>query len=133
MNVAETQRLLISKFTLNDASFFLELVNTPNWLKYIGDRNTKTKQDAEKRIEEGHLASYKEYGFGFYKLLLKDENRKPIGSCGLIKRAGALRPAVSGRSQRRFIHCMAPPAAPLTRLSMAAITTTVSPSVATLI
>ena len=86
MNVAETQRLLISKFTLNDASFFLELVNTPNWLKYIGDRNTKTKQDAEKRIEEGHLSSYKEYGFGFYKLLLKDENRKPIGCCGLIKR-----------------------------------------------
>ena len=45
--------------------------------------------------------------------------------------AGMLRPAASGRFHSRFIHCTAPPAAPLTRLSMAAMTTTVSPSVAT--
>ena len=40
MIVAETNRLLISKFTLKDAPFFLELVNSPNWIKYIGDRQT---------------------------------------------------------------------------------------------
>ena len=45
--------------------------------------------------------------------------------------AGAVSPAVSGRLQSRFIHCTAPPAAPLTRLSIAAMTTTVSPSAAT--
>lgn len=86
MIVAETKRLVISKFTLKDASFFLELVNSPNWLKYIGDRNTKTIEDAKKGIQEGHLTSYQENGFGFYKLLLKSEKNKPIGTCGLIKR-----------------------------------------------
>ncbi|MEZ4793129.1 MAG: GNAT family N-acetyltransferase [Gelidibacter sp.] len=86
MTIAETERLLISKFTLDDAPFFKELVNTPNWLKYIGDRNVKTIEDARNRIENGHLKSYETNGFGFYKLLLKKEQNKPIGTCGLIKR-----------------------------------------------
>lgn len=86
MIVAETNRLLISKFTIDDAAFFMELVNTPNWLTYIGDRNVKTIGDAKKRITEGHLKSYEVNGFGFYKLLLKEENNKPIGTCGLMKR-----------------------------------------------
>ena len=86
MIIAETNRLFISKFTLKDASFFLQLVNSPNWIKYIGDRETKTIKEAEERIKTGHLKSYKTNGFGFYKLLLKAENKNPIGTCGLIKR-----------------------------------------------
>jgi RimJ/RimL family protein N-acetyltransferase len=86
MIIAETNRLLISKFTTEDAPFFKELVNTPNWLKFIGDRHIKTIEDAKKRIQEGHLKSYQINGFGFYKLLLKGENNKPIGTCGLVKR-----------------------------------------------
>ena len=42
-------------------------------------------------------------------------------------RAGAVSPHVCGRPNRRFIHCSAPPAAPLVRLSMAHSTATVSP------
>src|ERR1700689_5303760 len=42
--------------------------------------------------------------------------------------AGAVRPAVSGRPCSRFIHCTAPPAAPLFKLSIAHITATVRPS-----
>tara|TARA_R110000868_G_scaffold240846_6_gene495447 strand:- start:439 stop:945 length:507 start_codon:yes stop_codon:yes gene_type:complete len=83
--VIETKRLIISKFSISDAPFFLELVNSPNWIKYIGDRNIKTIEDAEKSITNGHLKSYKEHGFGFYKLALKEKNI-PIGTCGLIKR-----------------------------------------------
>ena len=83
--IAETERLTISKFTINDAPFFLELVNTPHWIKYIGDRNIKTIADAEQRIINGHIKSYETHGFGFYKLNLK-ENNNPIGTCGLIKR-----------------------------------------------
>ncbi|RIA10942.1 RimJ/RimL family protein N-acetyltransferase [Flavobacteriaceae bacterium MAR_2010_72] len=86
MPIAETERLVISKFTLRDAKFFLELVNAPNWIKYIGDRNTKTIKASKERIKNGHLKSYNDYGFGFYKLLLKSEDNKPIGTCGLIKR-----------------------------------------------
>ena len=85
MVVAETNRLTISKFTIEDAPFFMTLVNTPNWLKYIGDRNVKTIKQAEDSITSSHLKSYKTNGFGFYVLRLK-ETLEPIGTCGLIKR-----------------------------------------------
>ena len=86
MKIAETSRLIISKITLEDADFFLELVNTPNWKKYIGERNIKTLKQAEEAIKNSHLKSYKTFGFGFYKLQFKEENNKTIGTCGLIKR-----------------------------------------------
>lgn len=86
MIVAETERLILSKVTLEDAPFFLELMNTPHWLKYIGDRNIKSIQDAEETITSRHLESYKNHGFGFYKVLLKAESHKTIGIAGLIKR-----------------------------------------------
>ncbi|WP_397363823.1 GNAT family N-acetyltransferase [Olleya sp. R77988] len=86
MIVAETDRLIIAKFTLEDAQFFIDLVNTPKFKKFIGDRKVKTIKQAQERIKNGHLKHYAELGFGFYKLLLKAENNKPIGTNGLIKR-----------------------------------------------
>lgn len=88
MIITETDRLLVEKFTLKDASFFKELVNTPHWLKYIGNRNIKTISDAEAYIKKNHHKDYDTLGYGFYKLLLKEENNKPIGSSGLVKREG---------------------------------------------
>ncbi|HNQ26421.1 MAG TPA: GNAT family N-acetyltransferase [Aquaticitalea sp.] len=84
--IAETPRLIIAKMTLDDAPFMLELLNTPNWIKYIGDRNVKTVEEAENYMKNGVLKSYRESGFGFYKLLLKEEGNKTIGTCGLVKR-----------------------------------------------
>ena len=86
MQIAETNRLLISKITLKDASNFLKLVNSPNWLKYIGDRHVKTIKDAKNYLKNGTLKSYSTYGFGFYKLQLKAKNKEFIGTCGLVKR-----------------------------------------------
>ena len=86
MIITETDRLVISEFTVEDAPFYLELVNTPNWIKYIGDRNIKTLENAKQSLLDNNIKSYKTNGFGFYKLALKNENLKPIGTCGLIKR-----------------------------------------------
>lgn len=86
MIISETERLLISKVTLLDAPFFVKLMNTPNWLKYIGDRNIKTVEDAQENLKNGILKSYSDNEFGFYKILLKSENNKIIGTAGLIKR-----------------------------------------------
>jgi RimJ/RimL family protein N-acetyltransferase len=85
MIITETNRLIISKISLEDAPFFLKLVNTPNWIKYIGDRNLKTIKDAEDYLTNGILKGYKEVGFGFYKVQNKINNT-PIGICGLVKR-----------------------------------------------
>lgn len=86
MKIAETNRLIISKLSVNDAPFFLELTNTSNFIKYVGNKNLKTIEDAKNYLKEGTLKSYEDYGFGFYKLQLKEENNKPIGTCGLVKR-----------------------------------------------
>lgn len=86
MQITETPRLIISKITLKDSKFFLELVNTPHWLKYIGDRKIKTLNDAKTYLQNVTLKSYTNFGFGFYKLQLKEESNKTIGICGLVKR-----------------------------------------------
>ena len=83
--IAETERLIISEFTFEDAAFIQQLVNTPSWLENIGERNVKSEKDAKNYIEKGPVKSYTEYGFGLYKVGLK-ENNFPIGMCGLIKR-----------------------------------------------
>ena len=86
MPIAETNRLFISKITLKDAPFFLKLLNSPGWLKYIGDRKIRSVKDAKTYLQNGTLKSYANFGFGFYKLQLKENKDISIGICGLIKR-----------------------------------------------
>ena len=86
MQITETHRLFISKVTLKDAPFFVALMNTPSWLKYIGDRHIKTIKDAENHLKNGILKSYRESGYGFYKITQKSEPDKTIGIVGLVKR-----------------------------------------------
>ncbi|MER0442097.1 GNAT family N-acetyltransferase [Emticicia sp. W12TSBA100-4] len=83
--ILETERLILRQFTLDDAPFILELLNTPTWLQFIGDRNVHSIEDAENYLLNGSLKSYAENGFGFYAVVAK-ENGKTIGMCGLIKR-----------------------------------------------
>ena len=83
--VLETERLSLKEFSTTDAEFILILLNTPSWLKFIGDKNVHSIEDAEHYLVDGPLKSYRENGFGLWLVLLKD-SRKPIGMCGLLKR-----------------------------------------------
>lgn len=83
--IAETDRLNIRQLTLADAPFIVELVNTPGWLRFIGDRNIKDDEQAKSYLKNGPLASYDRNGFGLYGVELKSE-KSLIGMCGLIKR-----------------------------------------------
>jgi [ribosomal protein S5]-alanine N-acetyltransferase len=85
MTLIETDRLIISHFSIDDAAFILKLVNSPGWLQYIGDRNVKNLDDARQYLENGPLKSYTQWGFGLYRAALKNTNTA-IGMCGLIKR-----------------------------------------------
>lgn len=85
--VIQTERLILRKFTLDDAAFMLELLNTPAWLRFIGDRNVKTIEQAEQYLLDGNIRSYQEYGFGFYVVVVKETNES-IGICGIKKREG---------------------------------------------
>ncbi len=87
MQNIHTERLLLSQFAATDAAFIFELLNTPTWIQFIGERNINTLEDAENYIVQKLMPSYIENGFGFFAVKLK-ENNVPIGMCGFIKREG---------------------------------------------
>jgi [ribosomal protein S5]-alanine N-acetyltransferase len=85
MIILETTRLILREATIADAEFMLALLNSPGWLKYIGDRNVHTTAEAAAYLENGAIKSYRENGFGLYTVVEKN-SQKCIGSCGIIKR-----------------------------------------------
>lgn len=85
MKIAETIRTIIRHLTVDDADFMLELLNQPSFIKYIGDRNVRTVEQARDYIETRFIASYKKNGYGLYLVKLK-ENNLPIGINGFVKR-----------------------------------------------
>lgn len=85
MDQLETERLRLRKFTENDSEFILELLNTEEWIRYIGDRKVYTPDSAKKYLIDGPLKSYVQHGFGLSMVELLD-GKIPVGMCGLIKR-----------------------------------------------
>jgi RimJ/RimL family protein N-acetyltransferase len=83
--VLETDRLILRWLVADDAPFILELVNDPDWLRYIGDKGVRNLDDARAYLENGPMAMYGRVGFGLFRVELKDSGT-PIGMCGLIKR-----------------------------------------------
>ena len=84
--VIETERLILRKFTVDDAPFILKLLNTPSWLRFIGDRNVHSIEEAEQFLLNRYMKGYETHGFGFY-LAIEKVTKNPIGMCGLVKRA----------------------------------------------
>ena len=62
--VLETDRLLLRRFTFDDAPFIIELVNDPSWLRFIGDKGVRTLDDARDYIRKGPVAMVERHGFG---------------------------------------------------------------------
>lgn len=85
MKVLETDRLILRHLTTDDAEFVLELLNDPSFIRYIGDKQVRTLDDARAYVLNGPAKSYDTYGFGLNLVELKSD-RTPIGICGLLKR-----------------------------------------------
>jgi RimJ/RimL family protein N-acetyltransferase len=85
MTSLETQRLLLRRFTIDDAQFILTLLNEPSFLRFIGDKKVRNLDDARQYILNGPVASYEQHGFGLCLVELR-ESHTPIGMCGLLKR-----------------------------------------------
>ena len=83
----ETPRLFLRPTAKEDAPFILELLNTPKWLQYIGDRNVKTLEDAKTYIKTKITPQLERLGFANYTVIRKSDGAK-IGSCGLYDREG---------------------------------------------
>ena len=82
--IAETERLRLRRFHESDAPMVLELLNDPQWLRFIGDRQVRSLDDARgylRKLADG----YERNGFGLY-LVERKHDREPLGMCGLVKR-----------------------------------------------
>jgi RimJ/RimL family protein N-acetyltransferase len=83
----QTARLDIVPLALADAPFIYELVNDPDWIRFIGDKHVHSLADAEAYLRNGPLAMYAKYGVGLFKVIDRAEERA-VGMCGLIRREG---------------------------------------------
>jgi RimJ/RimL family protein N-acetyltransferase len=83
----ETERLILRPTELEDAVLVLELLNTPKWLKFIGDRNVKSLEEAQEYIKNRMLPQLERLGYSNYTLVTKSDGT-PIGTCGLYDRDG---------------------------------------------
>ena len=83
----ETERLILKPTVDDDADFILELMNSPKWIVYIGDRNVKTREEARSYIRTKMLPQLQRLGYANYTVIRKSDQVK-MGSCGLYDREG---------------------------------------------
>ena len=92
-SILETERLILQPVKMEDAAFILELYNSPTFIKFIGDRNLRTVEDAENYIKEKFLPHVEKHGFGSFVILRKLDNRT-IGNVGIYMRDGLNAPDI---------------------------------------
>ena len=80
-----SERLLIQPTSEEDAVMMYELMNTPSWLEYIGDRNIRSVDDAKSYIRSNIISQYERLGYSSFTISLALTNEK-IGVCGLYDR-----------------------------------------------
>lgn len=103
LSLLTTPRLIIREAGEADATFVFELLNSPTWIRFIGDRGIHRHQDAVHYIRNSMVKSYREQGFGLYLVSLKGQT--PVGVCGFLRRnyldhpdiGFAMLPAYEGR------------------------------------
>ena len=85
MRTLLTARLRLREAAAADASFLVELMNDPEYLRLIGDRGVRTDADAIAYLRSSPIYAYGPHGLGFNVVELLSGST--IGICGLVKRA----------------------------------------------
>ena len=91
MTILETERLRIREVEAEvDSEFMLRLLNSPKFIRFIGDRNVRTMEDAREFIQSRYRKSYEERGYGLYAVDLRSEINEQVpqtvGVCGFVRR-----------------------------------------------
>ena len=82
-----SERLIIRPTFEQDDKLIFHLMNTPKFIKYVGDRKISSVNDAKNYIKVKMLAQLYLMGYSSYTLINKSNGDK-IGICGLYNRAG---------------------------------------------
>lgn len=86
-NELTTPRLHLRWMTVDDAGLLLAIWNDPAFMLHVGDRGIRTREQAEVAFREGPETLYRDYGYGPYRVALRDTG-EAIGICGLFRREG---------------------------------------------
>jgi len=80
-----TPRTRIRRVTIDDAPFIVELLNDPDFIRFIADRGVRDLKGATEYIRMRIHLSYDLNGYGLF--LVEDaESHEPMGLCGLVRR-----------------------------------------------
>lgn len=82
-----TDQLVLETTKLAHAPFLFRLMNSADWIRYIGNRNIKTVEDAENYIRQSILPQLESHGHTSFTITLRSSGL-PIGICGLYVRDG---------------------------------------------
>lgn len=86
MTILETERLILRELeAARDGSFIHELLNSPKFIQYIGDRGVRSESDAATFIDERYRSSYAEHGYGLWAVDRKEDGAS-VGMCGFVRR-----------------------------------------------
>ena len=86
--IARTARLRLREIGPDDASFIVELLNQPDFLRHIGDRGVRDPGQALAWLHDGPAASYARHGHGLWLVETLDVTPVALGLCGLVAREG---------------------------------------------
>jgi RimJ/RimL family protein N-acetyltransferase len=90
VTILETERLRVREVEEDiDAEFMLELLNSPKFIRFIGDRNVRTLEESREFIRTRYRKSYDDHGYGLYAVELKasdDSRGLQVGICGFVRR-----------------------------------------------
>lgn len=81
----ETKRLSLRPLTIEDAAFYLRLVNEPSFIENIGDKGVRDLEGARAALLAGPIAMQADLGYSLW-MVTRKEDGAAIGLCGLIKR-----------------------------------------------
>jgi RimJ/RimL family protein N-acetyltransferase len=79
-----TLRTTLTPLSVADAPFMFELMTSPLYLRFIGDRSLASIQDAERYIDSYFLKSTRTHGFGYF--VATNSNGVPIGTVGFMQK-----------------------------------------------
>ena len=82
-----TERLRLIPTSEQDAAFILELLNTPKFIQFVGDREVRTVEAARDYISNKMMPQLIRLGYSNYTLVRKMDGEK-LGCCGLYDREG---------------------------------------------
>lgn len=85
--ILRTQRLELRSLTPDDATLMLAVWNTPEFIRFVGDRGIRSVAEAREALLNGPIATWQEFGYGPFRVGLQADGTG-LGVCGLFRRRG---------------------------------------------